>query len=117
MTMMKAVVVHQARPPEALKIEQRPVPAAKSGWVLVHVRAFGLNRSELFTRQGHSPSVTFPRILGIEAVGTVVEAPGDEFAEGEVVASAMGGMGTAWPPWGGIMPWSNRFRTPCRWAA
>jgi NADPH:quinone reductase-like Zn-dependent oxidoreductase len=57
------------------------------------VKAFGLNRSELFTRQGHSPSVVFPRILGIEAVGIVDAAPGGEFAEGDIVATVMGGMG------------------------
>jgi NADPH:quinone reductase-like Zn-dependent oxidoreductase len=61
--------------------------------VLVRVKAFGLNRSELFTRLGHSPNVTFPRILGIEAVGLVEEAPGNEFQKGEIVATAMGGMG------------------------
>ena len=60
---------------------------------MVKVKAFGINRSELFTRQGHSPSVLFPRILGIEAVGQVVEAPGEEFPEGQTVATAMGGMG------------------------
>ncbi len=57
------------------------------------MKAFGLNRSEMFTRQGHSPDVRFPRILGIEAVGVVEEAPGDEFRRGETVATAMGGMG------------------------
>lgn len=92
---MKAVVVHQPGPAEVLEIEERPVPTPKLGWVLIRVRAFGLNRSELFTRQGHSPSVVFPRILGIEAVGTVASAPGGEFQEGETVATAMGGMGRA----------------------
>jgi NADPH:quinone reductase-like Zn-dependent oxidoreductase len=62
---------------------------------LIRVRAFGLNRSELFTRQGHSPNVQFPRILGIEAVGEVVEATGSGFAPGDKVATAMGGMGRA----------------------
>jgi threonine dehydrogenase-like Zn-dependent dehydrogenase len=52
-----------------------------------------LNRSELFTRQGHSPNVPFPRVLGIEAVGEVVSAPDGEFSEGDTVATAMGGMG------------------------
>jgi NADPH:quinone reductase-like Zn-dependent oxidoreductase len=61
--------------------------------VLIRVRAFGLNRSELFTRQGHSPTVKFPRILGIEAVGVVEQAPGGEFRTGDMVATAMGGMG------------------------
>ena len=69
------------------------MPKPKPGWVLIRVRAFGLNRSELFTRQGHSPSVTFPRILGIEAVGEIVAAPGTELSLGQTVATAMGGMG------------------------
>jgi NADPH:quinone reductase-like Zn-dependent oxidoreductase len=61
--------------------------------VLIRVKAFGLNRSELFTRQGLSPGVVFPRVLGIEAVGLVAEAPGAEFSAGDIVATAMGGMG------------------------
>ena len=93
MAEMKAVVIYEAGGPEALKVETRPIPAPLSGQVLIRVKAFGLNRSELFTRQGHSPGVKFPRVLGIEAVGVVEEAPGGEFQKGDVVASAMGGMG------------------------
>src|SRR5258705_12871039 len=93
MNTMKAAVIHEAGGPEVLKIESRPVPAPKSGEVLIRVKAFGLNRSELFTRQGHSPGVRFPRVLGIEAVGLVEEAPGGTFRKGDVVATAMGGMG------------------------
>jgi NADPH:quinone reductase-like Zn-dependent oxidoreductase len=59
---------------------------------LIRVKAFGLNRSELFTRQGHSPGVQFPRVLGIEAVGLVEAAPGNQFRYGQIVATAMGGM-------------------------
>lgn len=92
---MKAVVIHEAGGPDVLKIESRPIPHAKAGWVLIKVKAFGLNRSELFTRQGHSPNVGFPRILGIEAVGLVEAAPGGEFQTGDKVATAMGGMGRA----------------------
>ena len=92
-TMMKAAVIREAGGPEVLKIESLPVPVPKMGEVLIQVKAFGLNRSELFTRQGHSPNVRFPRVLGIEAVGLVANAPGREFAAGDVVASAMGGMG------------------------
>ena len=93
MTAMKAAVIYEAGGPEVLKLENRPLPVPKQGEVLIRVKAFGLNRSELFTRQGYSPSVAFPRILGIEAVGLVEHAPGDEFSPGEVVATAMGGMG------------------------
>ncbi len=90
---MKAVVIYEAGGPEVLKVESRPIPAPNNGEVLIRVKAFGLNRSEIFTRQGHSPGVKFPRVLGIEAVGVVEEAPGGEFQKGDVVASAMGGMG------------------------
>jgi NADPH:quinone reductase-like Zn-dependent oxidoreductase len=92
---MKAAVIHEPGGPEVLKLESRPVPEARDGQVLIRVRAFGLNRSELFTRQGHSPksAVQFPRVLGIEAVGTVAAAPGGEFEKGDTVATAMGGMG------------------------
>jgi hypothetical protein len=90
---MKAAVIHEAGGPEVLKLESLPLPTPKRAKVLIRVKAFGLNRSELFTRQGHSPGVTFPRVLGIEAVGLVEEAPGNEFRQGDIVASVMGGMG------------------------
>ena len=93
MTTMKAAVIRRPGGPEVLKVETLPVPEPRAGEVLIRVKAFGLNRSELFTRQGHSPGVTFPRVLGIEAAGLVEAAPGNEFSKGQVVATAMGGMG------------------------
>ena len=90
---MKAAVIREPGAPEVLAIEELPVPQPAPGWVLIRVKAFGLNRSELFTRQGLSPSVRFPRVLGIEAVGIVEQAPGGEFEPGQTVATAMGGMG------------------------
>jgi NADPH:quinone reductase-like Zn-dependent oxidoreductase len=93
MSMMKAAVIYEVGGPEVLKVESRPIPVPQNGQVLIRVKAFGLNRSEMFSRQGHSSSVRFPRILGIEAVGLVEEAPGSEFNKGDIVATAMGGMG------------------------
>jgi NADPH:quinone reductase-like Zn-dependent oxidoreductase len=90
---MTAAVIYEAGGPEVLRLEHRPVPEPADGEVLIRVRAFGLNRSELFTRQGLSPNVAFPRILGIEAVGEVAAAPVGEFSAGDIVATAMGGMG------------------------
>ncbi len=95
MKTMKAVVIHEAGGPKVLKLEERPVPDVRPGWVLIRVRAFGLNRSELFTRQGHSPNVAFPRVLGIEAVGEIADPSDSDLAEGDCVATAMGGMGRA----------------------
>src|ERR1700761_6938613 len=93
MATMKAAVVHEPGGPEVLKIEELPVPQPKAGEVLIRVKAFGVNRSEMFTRQGHSPGVKFPRVLGIEATGEVESAPSNEFQKGDVVVTAMGGMG------------------------
>jgi NADPH:quinone reductase-like Zn-dependent oxidoreductase len=93
MNTMKAAVVYEPGGPEVLKIENRPIPKPELGDVLIRVKSFGLNRSELFTRQGHSPGVKFPRVLGIEAVGLVEEAPAGEFRKGDVVMTAMGGLG------------------------
>jgi NADPH:quinone reductase-like Zn-dependent oxidoreductase len=93
MDSMKAAVVYQPGGPEVLRIESRPIPMPQAGEALIRVKAFGLNRSELFTRQGLSPGVIFPRVLGIEAVGLVELAPGAEFTKGDIVTTAMGGMG------------------------
>lgn len=90
---MRAAVIHASGGPEVLKLESRPIPTPKDDEVLIRVKAFGINRSELFTRQGHSPDVRFPRILGIEAVGLVEQSRDGQFKPGEVVATAMGGMG------------------------
>src|SRR5271163_1599479 len=92
MPTMKAAVIYEAGGPEVLKIENRSIPTPRAGEVLIRVKAFGLNRSELFTRQGHSPGVKFPRVLGIEACGLVEEAPGGQFKKNQIVATAMGGM-------------------------
>lgn len=92
---MRAVVIREVGAPEVLKIESCPVPVPNAEKVLIGVEAFGLNRSEMFTRQGHSPDVIFPRILGIEAVGIVAAAPGGQFDVGDKVATVMGGMGRA----------------------
>ncbi len=62
---MRAIVLEHAGPPEVLEIRSEPRP----GWVLIQVKAFGLNHSELFTRQCYSSGVAFPRVLGIECVG------------------------------------------------
>jgi NADPH:quinone reductase-like Zn-dependent oxidoreductase len=93
MAQMKAAVIREAGGPEVLRIESRPIPQPGQDRVLIRVMAFGLNRSELFTRRGLSPGIQFPRILAIEAVGWIAEAPGGQFREGQVVATAMGGMG------------------------
>ena len=93
MTKMRAVVLEAPGSPDALQIRELPIPDPRPGWVLIRVKAFGLNRSEVHTRLGLAEGVTFPRVLGIEATGVVAAAPGGEFPVGQQVATMMGGMG------------------------
>lgn len=90
---MRAVVVQQPGGPEVLEIRDVAIPSPVAGQVLIRVRAFGLNRSELHFRSGAAYSGSFPRIPGIEATGVVADAPAGEFAAGTQVMTMMGGMG------------------------
>ena len=90
---MRAAVCGRAGGPEVLQIRELPVPAVREGWSLVQVKGAGLNRSEVRTRQGHSPNVTFPRVLGIECVGTVAASTDPVLPDGTTVAAVMGEMG------------------------
>jgi NADPH:quinone reductase-like Zn-dependent oxidoreductase len=92
-TTMRAAVCVRPGGPEVLEIRELPVPAVREGWSLVRVKGAGLNRSELRTRQGHSSSVTFPRVLGIECVGVVAASTDPALPEGTTVAAVMGEMG------------------------
>ena len=90
---MRAAVCARAGGPEVLEIRELPVPAVREGWSLVQVKGAGLNRSELRTRQGHSPNVTFPRVLGIECTGIVAASTDPRLPVGTTVAAVMGEMG------------------------
>ncbi|MFI9504736.1 zinc-binding dehydrogenase [Nocardia sp. NPDC052566] len=90
---MRAAVCVRPGGPEALEIREVPIPAVRDGWSLVRIQGAGLNRSELRTRQGYSPSVTFPRVLGIECVGIVADSTDPGIPEGTTVAAVMGEMG------------------------
>ena len=116
MSTMKAVVLDAPGPPDALQIRDLPIPTPGLGQVLIKVAAFGLNRSELHTRLGLAQGVTFPRVLGIEAAGTVAACPGGQFPVGQQVATLMGGMGRTFDggyaeytrvPVGQVVPFSS----------
>ena len=92
---MKAVKIYQAGGPEQLIYQDVPTPDIKESWSLVKIKGFGINHSEIFTREGKSPSVQFPRILGIECVGEVAQSSTPALAVGQKVVSIMGEMGRA----------------------
>lgn len=94
---MRAAVLDAPGPVTNFHIRDLPIPEPESGWVRIRVKAFGLNRSELLTRQGLSgDAVTFPRVLGIEATGVVDDDPSGTFTQGQKVMTMMGGMGRAY---------------------
>src|ERR1700681_898448 len=88
---MRAIVIKQYGGPEVLAIEERPVPKAASGQVLIEVKAFGLNHAEIYFRKGAWGDVA--EISGIECVGVVKADPDGRFATGQKVMALVGGMG------------------------
>ena len=93
---MKAIIIYEAGGPEKLIYTDVPTPETKPGWSLVRVIGRGVNHSEIFTREGQSPSVSFPRILGIECVGVIAESTDPvSLPVGCKVISVMGEMGRA----------------------
>ena len=92
---MRAVVVSTPGGPEVLEVVERPKPVLKAGWTLVKIQGFGINHSEIFTRKGQSPSVKFPRVLGIECAGLVEETTRPDLKIGQQIISIMGEMGRA----------------------
>lgn len=90
---MRAVVLDAPEPPEALQIRDLPIPTTQPGQVLIKVEAFGLAARSSTLGSALPRGVTFPRVLGIEATGTVADSPGGEFVTGQQVAAMMGGMG------------------------
>jgi NADPH:quinone reductase-like Zn-dependent oxidoreductase len=90
---MKAVVLEKPCTADELVVREVPMPEVKPGWVLIKIKAFGINRSEIFTRKGDSPSVKLPRIIGIECVGEIEDPSDSSYQKGQRVVSMMGGLG------------------------
>jgi NADPH:quinone reductase-like Zn-dependent oxidoreductase len=92
---MKAVVLNKTCRPEELTVSEVPVPEVKPGWVLINVKAFGLNRSELMmrAREADAPYIRLPRIPGIECAGEVANPSDSDFIKGQRVIALMGGLG------------------------
>jgi NADPH2:quinone reductase len=84
---MKAVRIHAAGGPEALKYEDVPEPTPKAGEALVKVDAAGLNYIDVYYRTGLYKA-ELPLTVGMEAGGTVtaVGSGVSEVAVGDKVA-------------------------------
>ncbi len=92
---MKAIVLYKTCSARELTVSEIPLPEVKPGWVLVRVKAFGLNRSELMMREyeGNAPYIKLPRVLGIECAGEIANPSDSGFQQGQRVVALMGGMG------------------------
>src|SRR5215470_1060283 len=88
---MRAIVLSGFGGLESLVIKELPDPEPKAGHVLMAVKAFGVNHAETHMRKGEWAEAA--EVIGIECVGEVVAAPGEEFQPGDKVAAFMGGMG------------------------
>jgi NADPH:quinone reductase-like Zn-dependent oxidoreductase len=92
---MKAVVLTGVTPANRVGFTEIPIPQTRPGWVLVEVKAFGLNHSEQILRLSEIQAdyIQKPVIPGIECVG-IVAAPSDsDLQKGQKVIAMMGGMG------------------------
>ncbi|MCF6160496.1 MAG: zinc-binding dehydrogenase [Furfurilactobacillus sp.] len=91
---MKAVVISEPGHADVLKIVDWPMPVADAEHSVLKIHAFGVHRYEVLTREGGSPSVKFPRVIGVEAVGEVAETkPGSGLTVGQKVITLNGGFG------------------------
>jgi D-arabinose 1-dehydrogenase-like Zn-dependent alcohol dehydrogenase len=75
MPTMRAVQV--ARPGGPLELVERPVPEPGPGSVRIKVQACGICHSDVMTKQGLWPGITYPRVPGHEVVG-VIDAVGKD---------------------------------------
>lgn len=92
---MKAIVINGCCKAEDLHISEIPTPQVKPGWVLVKVRAAGLNHSEALMRlyEADRDYINTPIVPGIECVGEVADASDSGLRVGDRVIAIMGGMG------------------------
>ncbi len=88
---MRAIVIKNFGGPENLIIKNVSDPHPLPHHVILNVKAFGLNRAELYFRAGLWGDVA--RISGIECVGTIHNDPDNRFKPGQKVLALMGGMG------------------------
>ncbi len=92
---MKAVVLTVPTNAQNVQLTEYPVPRVRPGWVLVKVKAFGMNHSEKILRLSeiNADDIEKPIIPGIECAGEIADASDSSFQKGQKVVALMGGMG------------------------
>ena len=92
---MRAVVIDRPTKGSDVVLTEIKVPDVRPGWVLVKIKAFGMNHSEEILREFEIQNdyIQKPIIPGIECVGEVVDASDSDLHIGQKVVALMGGMG------------------------
>ena len=92
---MKAVVLIKPTKAEDVVLSDVEIPKVKPGWVLVKIKAFGLNHSEQILREFEIENdyINKPIIPGIECAGEIADASDSGLNVGQKVVALMGGMG------------------------
>src|ERR1700677_2196992 len=88
---MRAIVLNHFGGVDSLVIKDIPEPEPLPGYVVIQIKAFGINHAELHMRRGEWAEAA--PVSGIECVGIVKSCPGGEFPVGAKVATLMGGLG------------------------
>ena len=74
MTSMQAIEIPHFGGPEVLQPTERPIPQPGTGEVLIKVAASGVNRPDVFQRQGHyAPPPGASDLPGLEVAGELVD--------------------------------------------
>jgi NADPH2:quinone reductase len=88
---MRAIVIDHFGDLDGLVMKELPEPEPLPGYVVIQVKAFGINHAEMHMRRGEWAEAA--EVSGIECVGVVKSCPGGEFPVGSKVAALMGGLG------------------------
>ena len=92
---MRAVVLDGPTAGKDVGLSEVGIPEVRPGWVLVRVRAFGMNHSEQILREFEIENdyIQKPIVPGIECVGEIADPSDSGLAAGQKVVALMGGMG------------------------
>ncbi len=101
MPTMQAIEITRPGPADVLQLTTRPMPQPGPGEVLIKVAAAGVNRPDVFQRQGnYAPPPGASDLPGLEVAGTLVEGDfsGDNpfgLKQGDIVCALLAGGGYA----------------------
>ena len=92
---MKAVLLDKPTQAKDITLCEIPIPDVRPGWVLVKIKAFGMDHSEQILRLNEirADYIRKPIIPGIECVGEIADPSDSDLTVGQKVVALMGGMG------------------------